>query len=158
MIDSELLLFIEPKEEPSKEPVIDSLTMKMTASFRKGVGGTQEKPLTEDRTNYLNSAYSLERIVRNLKNEKYIFILRNHWRGSHCCSCGVYSDSCNFLLPNLEVTNSLCVHYLAFHRDEISEEQMERVNALEDGEAKPTEDELSSPKKKSLSRSISIGE
>ena len=42
MIDSELLLFIEPKEEPSKEPVIDSLTMKMTASFRRSWWDTRK--------------------------------------------------------------------------------------------------------------------
>src|SRR5262249_3415796 len=62
--------------------------------------------------------------------------------GVHQCICGVCSTSCDYFVPTGEKTNSLCVHYLAFHRREVPVKHMERVAALKCGEAEPTEDEL----------------
>ncbi len=39
--------------------------------------------------------------------------------GWHTCACGEKSDSCDFVLPDGTVTNSLMVHYAQFHRGEI---------------------------------------
>jgi hypothetical protein len=52
------------------------------------------------------------------------------------------------LLPNEEVTNNLCVHYLAYHRDEIPETQLVRVGDLNCGEKDPNQKELNHPKRK----------
>ena len=115
MIDNELLLFIEPSQEPSEEPLIDELTRKVAASFRKARKG---------------------------------FMGRQGWdegictRGFHLCSCGAMSSNVNYLLPNGEETNSLCIHYMAMHRAEVPEEQLERVRLLEDGEEEPSEREV----------------
>src|SRR5437588_5193866 len=37
----------------------------------------------------------------------------------HECSCGVWSSSGDYRFPNHMVTNSLCLHYLQYHREEI---------------------------------------
>ncbi len=67
------------------------------------------------------------------------------YRGFHVCSCGATSSNCNYFLPGGETTNSLCVHYLAYHRDEVPPEQVERVMRLGAGEANPTAKELQRP-------------
>lgn len=121
-----LLLYIEPINPISKEPVIDELTRKMTASFRKSQRGALR--------NYDNC----------LDGSK--FEAGFGWRGSHGCSCGAFSSCDDHLCPNGEVTNALCIHYLALHRDEISEEQLNRVRALDDGEEEPTMEEIYIPK------------
>lgn len=74
------MLYIVPKNEPSEQPIIDELTMKMVAAFRKA---------------------TLSQI------QSY---------GSHYCLCGARCDGTDWILPNGTGTNSLCVHYLAYHR------------------------------------------
>jgi hypothetical protein len=64
------------------------------------------------------------------------------YRGWHTCACGAHSSNCDHTLPNGEKTNSLCVHYLAYHRDEVSVGQLEKVAALNSGEAEPNQEEL----------------
>ncbi len=65
--------------------------------------------------------------------------------GIHRCVCGAVSTNCNYTLENGEVTNSLCVHYVAFHRNEVPAEQLARVAALPFGEVDPNDDELQGP-------------
>ena len=48
MIDNDLLLFIEPISEPSKLPLIDGLTLKMTKALRRGIPGAQNEKWTPD--------------------------------------------------------------------------------------------------------------
>jgi hypothetical protein len=118
MIKPEWLLFIEPSSNRTIEPIIDSYTKKMTASLRKSERGTVERDgwmKYEDGGCYF---------------------------GTHGDSCRCISDSTNRKLSNGEITNSLCIHYLAFHRWEISEEQLNRVASLLDGEEEPTIEEL----------------
>ena len=62
--------------------------------------------------------------------------------GFHTCVCGATSKSYDFELPDGSLTNSLCVHYLAFHRDEVPPRQLEEVERLPYGEAEPTAEEL----------------
>ncbi len=126
-INPELLLFIEPKNEPSKEPIIDELTRKMTASLRKAEEG---------------GIYDYEKI-----GSEYVFDKKGGWFGFHDCSCGARGGGRDFLLSNGEMTNEHCIHYIAYHRDEISKEQLIRVLSLNDGEETPTKEELKIPKK-----------
>lgn len=67
------------------------------------------------------------------------------WGGVHECVCGAQSTSCDYVLPSDDVTNSLCVHYLAHHRAEVPSGMLARVDALACGEAEPSERELQGP-------------
>jgi hypothetical protein len=69
------------------------------------------------------------------------------WRGVHTCACGVRSDNKpHFVGENKDIlTNSLCVHYIAFHRDEVPPEEIEKVARLEVVGDDPTDEELHWP-------------
>lgn len=67
------------------------------------------------------------------------------WRGLHICVCGAMSANHDFRLPSGKITNSLCVHYLAHHRKEVSEEELRRVIEEPVGEMEPTPEILLSP-------------
>jgi hypothetical protein len=108
MISDKGILYIEPTGPTLPEPLIDELTRKMTATYRKSMKG---------------AAY----------------------RGRHTCACGAQSDNSEHRLPTGTETNSLCIHYLAFHREEIPESQLEKVRALSDGEQDPNDEELQAP-------------
>src|SRR5262249_41433348 len=69
----------------------------------------------------------------------------NASRGFHECVCGAQSTCCDYFLPDGQKTNSLCIHYLAHHREEIPPAQLERVASLHYGKAEPTGDELQGP-------------
>lgn len=62
--------------------------------------------------------------------------------GFHWCVCGTASKNYDTILPSGLITNSLCVHYLAHHREEIPQCEIEKVSRLDCGEAEPTYDEL----------------
>ena len=40
----------------------------------------------------------------------------------------------DFLLPNGLVTNSLCVHYLAYHRDEVPPSELAKIDTINENE------------------------
>src|SRR5262249_52971517 len=46
------------------------------------------------------------------------------WSGVHECVCGALSANSDFELPNGEVTNSLCVQYVAHHRCEVPSDHL----------------------------------
>lgn len=127
-VNPELLLFIEPEKKPSKKPVIDNLTKILAASFRKAKVGAILK-------------YSII-------GEGYEFQEDNGWCGCHECSCGANSGARDYLLPNGEMTNGNCIHYLAYHRDEIPQEQLDRIADLDDGMEYPRVQEIKIPKEK----------
>jgi len=66
--------------------------------------------------------------------------------GFHTCICGAHSSSSDYHLPNGDLTNSLCVHYVAHHRLEVPQPQLARIEAFTFGEAEPTWNELTSPR------------
>lgn len=47
--------------------------------------------------------------------------------GVHTCICGEKSTSYDYLISNNYSTNSLCAHYLKWHRHEIPEGELEKV-------------------------------
>ena len=109
MISNKGLLYVEPSQAASPTPVIDDVTQKMCAAFRKARrsdGG---------------------------------------WAGVHECMCGAHSTCWDYHLPNGDLTNSLCVHYVAHHRSEVPAKQLARINAFRFGEDKPNEQELQGP-------------
>ena len=50
--------------------------------------------------------------------------------GVHQCSCGLRSTSYDYLFPNNMETNSLCLHYLEWHRHEIPDIEFEKLDKL----------------------------
>jgi hypothetical protein len=68
-----------------------------------------------------------------------------YYGGIHECVCGALSTNRDYRLPNGEVTNSLCVHYVAHHRSEAPSDQLARIGAFALGEVEPTADELQGP-------------
>lgn len=103
------ILFVEPSVLTSDYPIIDTLTKKMTAAYRKGDHESGPR-----------------------------------WRGFHVCRCGAHSANYNVKVAG-KWTNSLCIHYLAHHREDIPQEELDKVAALDFGEEIPTERELMSP-------------
>lgn len=71
------------------------------------------------------------------------------YRGFHVCTCGVFSDNKDHWVGNGNglLTNSLCIHYLAFHREDIPQDELDKVCALTYGEEEPNEKELVKPKR-----------
>jgi hypothetical protein len=111
------LLYIEPLNQKSESPVIDSLTKKMAAAFqhKKSTG-----VLLKNGT-YLEGALT---------------------RGFQRCTCGAMSGSTDYELECGFITNSLCLHYLAWHRPEVPEPELEKVKGLPEEESVPTPDLL----------------
>lgn len=148
MIDNDLLLFIEPKEEPSKMPIVDDITKKMTKYLRLGIYGAQEEK--ENSIKIENKPPTM--IIEMPWNKKYNFRTNTGWMGFHQCSCGVYSEASNYLLPSGDIVNSLCVHYLAFHREEVPQWQIDVIEKISfyetDKNIYPTDNELQWPSKK----------
>ena len=66
--------------------------------------------------------------------------------GVHVCICGAVSDSANRALTNGAVTNTLCVHYLAYHRAEVLAAELDAVWHLPASVAVPSLAELGAPK------------
>ena len=101
---------------------------------------TSPEPLIDELTRKMTAAYRAAR-----SDEMY-------WRGFHVCRCGVNSTNCDYILPGGQQANSLCIHYLAFHRDEVPAEELAKVSALAAGEAEPSPEELARPAKRRVSR------
>jgi hypothetical protein len=114
MKTSDGILMVEPSSKTSIMPLIDELTRKMTAAWRKS----------------RESTYG--------------------YRGFHICACSAISDNRDHWVGSGEglLTNSLCIHYLAFHRDDIPKEELDKVRALPYGEEEPNEKELFNPRRK----------
>jgi len=74
---------------------------------------------------------------------------KHGYRGFHICACGAFSDNKDHWVGNGKglLTNSLCVHYLAFHRCDIPQEELDKVHMLAYGEEEPNEKELAKPKR-----------
>ena len=49
------------------------------------------------------------------------------FRGFHTCICGVLSDSAEHILPSGRITNSLLVHYVRDHREEVPQKELDKL-------------------------------
>ncbi len=113
---SKSILFIEPTFPANRGPVIDEYTRKMTAAYHQTLPG------------FLHDGEIVDIVTMGFQR----------------CSCGASSDNVNHVLPDKSAeTNSLCVHYLAHHRDEVPESELQKVASLTYGEEDPTTEELS---------------
>ncbi len=90
-------------------------------------------PVVDDITRKMCAAF------REARPSNYAF------GGIHVCYCGATSSSCDYHLPSGDLTNSLCVHYLAHHRVEVGEAQLTAVQRFASEGAEPNQDELQGP-------------
>ncbi len=109
MIDPNGIMMIEPTGQAASEPLVDDLTRKMAAAYRRST-------LPADGRRY---------------------------RGWHTCVCGAKSDNTDHFIDGKK-TNSLCVHYLAFHRKDVPPSELAKVQRMSEG-AEPNEEELQRP-------------
>lgn len=97
-------------------------------------GKASQEPIIDEATRKMTAAW------RKAKHSEY------GYRGFHVCVCNAYSDNKDHWVGENELlTNSLAIHYLAFHRSDIPDSELEKVMQLPYGEVEPTEEELSSP-------------
>lgn len=95
---------------------------------------------------------SIEPVIDELTRKMTAALRKAHVsgvsKGIHRCKCGKFVGRDEFELPNGMGTNALAVHYLAFHRKDIPDEELNKVENLPYGEEDPNEDELSPPPKR----------
>lgn len=65
------------------------------------------------------------------------------YRGQHTCTAddGAMSDNADHWVGGLE-TNSLCIHYVACHRAEVPQAELDRIASFDLGEVEPTAEEV----------------
>ncbi len=102
-ISEKMLLFIEPQNQKSDTATLEELTKKMTAAFKdyKTGSGYQGQ--------FMEDAMTM---------------------GEQTCICGARSTNVDYLLPSGFITNFLCVHYLAWHRNEVPQSELDKVASL----------------------------
>lgn len=54
-----------------------------------------------------------------------------YYKGFHACVCGEISTNYNIELLDGIITNSLAVHYLQWHRDEIPPSELDKLDSIE---------------------------
>ena len=116
-----VLLYIEPKFNKDKNPVIDELTIKMFNEI---------KPILLQEYNPFSKMPSNWGSYGRGKSKEIVFHPGVISLGHHKCICGATSSGCDYLLSNGLITNLLCVHYLAYHRNEVSPVELEKVRNL----------------------------
>lgn len=118
MIDTSanMLLYVEPQGQRSAEPVVDDLTKKMTAAFQNHKSGSAEQG-----GQFEEGAATM---------------------GHQTCACGAQSSVTDYLLESGFITNSLCIHYLAWHRNEIPKTELDKVASLPNELAELTPEQL----------------
>ena len=120
---SNIILFIHPTEEKIGGPIIDSLTRKIAYAISTGqtdvvVCKTLHKGIADILTN-----------IRTM--------------GVHRCICGATSESADYKIGPDLYTNSLGAHYVAYHRKDVPQEDLDKIATLECPEDYQPEDLLS---------------
>ncbi len=100
-------------------------------------GITTTEPIVDELTRKMAAAW------RNRRDAS------SGYRGRHTCVCGAHSSNRDHWVMDADgnelLTNSLCVHYLAYHRDSLSEVELSKVHKLTQGEVDPTMEEMQAP-------------
>lgn len=101
---------MEPKGK-LKNPIDDELTKLVEFAFKKAKAGA---------ANYSDED----------PNPEIRFREGGAYKGCHHCGCGEHGGNKDYMLENGLITNSLCVHYLQWHRDEINDNDIEKLHEL----------------------------
>jgi len=91
-----------------------------------------------------SSAISKEPVIDDL-TRKMATALKNgkvceNWMGVHTCACGANSTASNYNVENGLKTNSLAVHYLMWHRNEVPESELKKVGKFRCEGSDPEDD------------------
>jgi len=95
-------------------------------------GAPSAEPVIDDLTRRLTAAWR-ERIENN-----------DATRGWHACTgagCTATSTNCTYQVGGIN-THSLAIHYLAHHREEVPDVELDKIAGLRDEQADPTSGEL----------------
>lgn len=74
-------------------------------------------------TKYNRYVRRLSRLLRSSTEGK-------HYKGFFTCCCGKRSDNCDIILKGGVITNSLAMHYLLHHYDEVPKTELEKISKL----------------------------
>lgn len=104
-----------------------------------------EEEVDDELTTQMEEIFAEEKINRGVKgfppNTKQFRIRWGNitpfdegvgFMGIHMCICGAKSTSNDYLIFGRYVTNSLCVHYLRYHRSECTEADLKTVHDIID--------------------------
>lgn len=112
--DLTTLLYIEPSGKRSTNPVLDDITKKMTAALRR----------------YVDTGV-LSVYCAGSEHESALFTADVVTKGSHRCACGHgWSSNYDYVLIDGSITNSMAIHYLAYHRNECPQEALDIIASL----------------------------
>src|SRR5579871_3727792 len=104
-----VLLFIEPAQPRSQEPLLDELTYKILYLRRTHIAkGT---------------------IMANGEFVENIYTMGVH----HCTGCKntqIHSHSYDIMISGGYTTNTLAAHYLAYHREEVPTSEIEKLSSI----------------------------
>jgi hypothetical protein len=103
------LLFINPRKQKSEKPVNDELSEFINQAFTKADIKETRGSLNYNNGDFCTGLYTM---------------------GVHTCVCGERSKCYDVLLNERFATNSLCEHYLVWHRDEVPENEINKVKCL----------------------------
>lgn len=76
-----------------------------------------QEPIYDDIT---SSAELLEKVL----------VQKNSYRGWHKANCGRQSDNHDWICPNGMITNSLMLHYITYHRNEVPESEIKKLERM----------------------------
>lgn len=105
------LLYIEPVKPRSEKPLIDIYTMKMTEALRRPT-----------------DIGALCGFSQGSQYEDVLFRSGLMTKGFHTCDCQHgWSSNQDYQLIDGSITNSLAIHYLAYHREEIPQAALDII-------------------------------
>ena len=53
-----------------------------------------------------------------------------YYKGFHICVCGEHSTNHDYKLPCGLIVNSLCIHYIQDHREEVPESELDKIRNI----------------------------
>lgn len=115
---TKFLLFMEPTiEQKAQRPLNDEVTMIMRAACSEAKLGTS------------NYDVPMSTEVEFNEGKKYWPMLGIP--GVHTCCDGVQSTNYDLLLPGGFLTNTLCVHYLMYFREQITLNDWNKIKEIQ---------------------------
>jgi hypothetical protein len=126
---------VKTAERAARKAAQDALKERRSKAIRllyvRPKGRSAAEPLIDALTRRMTAAWRASE-----QNEPFY-----RWAGFHICVCGACSSPYDHDVLGL-MTNSLCVHYLALHRDEVPAHDIAMVMELPDDECEPNDVEL----------------
>jgi hypothetical protein len=121
LFDSHHLLFIHPLGEPSQVGVVDDVTRILVAAMRKIITTGHSFPIETNKN-------------KNNDTNPPGFLRGVSTMGVHCCTgknCKAQSNSVDgLLLDGQTSTNTLALHYIMYHREEVPTEELNKIQRL----------------------------